>query len=183
MLTQGEPREALTSLALAADIYRHLGWYSELTKVSLAKALVLIDEDQLDDAEELLVRAALDASTVGVADRVRALTQLALINRRRGALEDGLELAQQAVTAAGDSVVGGGAEALREAGLCAHGLGDVQSAVSMWQRALDAFTEMGDREEAAKTSRLLGDHFTDVGDDRAAAAAYRQGLGAVEQLK
>ncbi|MDQ3878255.1 MAG: tetratricopeptide repeat protein [Actinomycetota bacterium] len=182
MLLQGEPREALVSLALAADIYSHLGWYAEATKVSLARALAMTEEGDLDGAQTILVEA-LEGSAVGQADRVRALTQLALISRLKGDLERASNVAQEAIDAAGESVVGAGAEAKREAGICAHALGDSGKAERLWTEALDVFCETGDHEEAAKTARLLGDHFASTGRHEEAVNVYRRGLSSVQALR
>ena len=82
MLTQEDRREALTSLALAEEIYRHLGWYSEAVKVTPGRALVLIDEGDLEQSEALL-RDILEDSVSALSrfDHVKALTQLALVRR------------------------------------------------------------------------------------------------------
>ncbi|MDQ4143793.1 MAG: helix-turn-helix domain-containing protein [Actinomycetota bacterium] len=184
MLTQGERREALASMALAEDLYRHLGWHTETVKVTLGRALALIDAEDLGAAESLLQDVLSGADTsLSRFDRVKGLTQLARVRRLQGAPHEGFEFARQALTVAGQKVPVAAAEAAREAGMCALGLQDSVAALDYCRRALKAFVRFGDHEEAAKTSRLLGDLLTESGDPHGAAAAYRAGLDAVEELR
>lgn len=182
MLSHGQRRDALTSLAMAEDLYRHLGWYSEATKVTLARSSTLIDGGDLAGGEDLL-RVALADEAATRSDRVRALTQLARVRRLRGAVEEGHGLAREALELAGDSFVNSAAEAAREAGLCAFALGRGDEAVALWDRALDGFLASDDHEEVARTAELIGDHLLEAGDAAAAAAAYRRGLGGVSRLR
>lgn len=184
MLTQGESREALASLALAEDLYRHLGWRSEEMKVALAKSFVLTDQGDLEAAERL-IRDALASSgqAVGIVDRIRALTRLALIHRRKGAPADGLDIAKQALKLARSGFKSSAAEAQREAGLCLLDLGDPDAALDHWRMSLATFVKSDDHEEAAKTARLIGDQLSACGDIEGAAEVYRQGLGSVEELR
>ena len=184
MLTQGEPRAALASLALAEDLYRNLGWYRDSVKVALAKSFVLTDQGELEEAEHLLRDAlAGSGSTVSKDDRIRALTRLSLIRRRRGEPEEGLELAKEALKLAGSRFKDSAAEAERELGLCEVALGYPESALDHWRRALEMFVKVRDHEEVAKTARLIGDHLADLGDPDGAAEAYRRGLASVEELR
>lgn len=184
MVTQGEPREALTSLALAEDLYRYLGWHSESVKVTLARSFVLTDQGDLADAENLL-RAAIEGADSGadLVDRVRALTRLAMIRRLDGSLQEGLDLAREAMDEGGKDFPVSVAEAAREAGLCARELGDADKALSYWRQALVLFSDHGDHEETARTCRLIGDHLLQVGDAEGAAEAYRSGLGSVQEIR
>ncbi len=184
LLTQGEPRAALASLALAEDLYRHLGWYSASVKVSLGRSLVLIDEGDLDGAEQLL-RTALVPSDAAISlfDRVKALTQLAVIQRRRGAPSAALGSALEAVELAGPKMPGPGAEAAREAGLCELALGNADAALNHWKTALKGFQGSGDHEEISKTARLIGDHLFEMGDTEGAASIYREALGSLAELR
>ncbi len=183
LLTQGEPREALASLSLAEDVYRQLGWRSEGVKVALARSFVLTDQGDLEAAEEV-IRAAMETegAVVSVADRIRALTRLAHIRRRRGNADEARNLARHAVGLAQDGFGSSRAEAEREFGLCLSELGDADGALTSWRTALEGFIAADDHEEAAKTARLIGDHLLAAGDVEGAAAAYRRGLGAVAEL-
>lgn len=184
LLTQGEPREALMSLALAADLYRHLDWHAEAAKVALAKSFVLTDQGQLVEAEALVNEILAGPSgAVGVADRIRALTRLAFIRRSKGDAKRGLEFALEAIKLAGKKFKNSAAEARREAGLCAMDLEDVTEAMEYWRAALSGFQAARDHEEVAKTARLIGDHLAKAGDTEGALEAYRQGLGSVEDLR
>jgi tetratricopeptide (TPR) repeat protein len=183
MVTQGQPREALTSLAIAEDLYRYLGWHSESMKVTLAKSFVLTDQGRFAEAEELL-RAALETGgAINAADRVRSLTRLALVRRRQGSPQEALELAREAMQEGESSFPVSVAEAAREAGLCARDLDDDDAALSYWRQALELFRAHGHHEEIARTARLIGDHLLEAGDPQAAAEAYKQGLTSVTELR
>lgn len=183
MLTQGEPREALTSLALAEDVYRHLGWQSEAVKVKLAKSFVLTDQEEFQAAENLILDALgePDASIAAV-DEVRALTRLALIARKTGRAEEGLRYANKAIKAAGTAFQSSAAEARREAGLCALELGDERSALTFWRRALKDFMASSDHEEVALTASLLSDHLLETGNKDEALRVLRSAVNSVGEL-
>ena len=177
MVTQGHTREALTSLALAADLYRHLGWYAESVKVAFARSYALTEMGEWEQAETL-IREALDApgSTVNKADRIRILTRLAFIRRNCGDPEEAIELASDAVKLARSGFVTSVAEAEREIGLCQLQLGDPKAALKHWRTALTKYLKAGHKDEAATTAQLIGDLLLKEGDAAGAAAAYREGL-------
>lgn len=184
MVTQGHHREALASLALAEDLYRHLGWYAEAVKVAFARSFSLTKQGEWAEAERL-IREALETpgATVTKRDRITITTRLALIRRNLGDAKGGLELATQALKLARSGFVGSAAEAEREIGLCKLALGDATAALDHWREALAKFQTVGDSEETAKTARLIGDHLAEAGDVEGAAKAYRQGLEAMEELR
>ncbi|MDQ3877762.1 MAG: tetratricopeptide repeat protein [Actinomycetota bacterium] len=181
MMMRKQTREALASLALADEAYRHLGWSSESTKVNLARALVLIDEGELDAAEELLDDSL--SKELSVADKVRAMCELAFLKRTRGEPGQALTIAKQALSLAGTTSVSGAAEAAREVGLCSRLLGDHKTAVSMWRKAIKLYANAENHEEMAKTANLLGDHLFETGDLKAAVVAYKQGLASVTRVR
>lgn len=184
LLTQGEPREALASLALAEDLYRHLGWETESMKVALARSLVLTDQDRLDEAEALITGVLeTKGSKVDKVDRVTALTRLASIRRRRGEPSESLALAQEALKLAGSGFKESAAEARREAGLAAMDLDDAGGALEHWRAALAGFIDTGDHAEIAKTSRLIAEHLASAGDTEGALEAFRQGIASMELLR
>lgn len=184
MMTQGQPREALTSLSLAEDLYRYLGWHTESVKVKLARTFVLTEQGDPSGAGQLL-RDILDREDTRVdrSDRVRALARLAMITRLDGSPQEGLELAREAMREGGKEFPVSVAEATREAGLCFRDLGDAGAALKHWRKALKRFREHGHHEEVARTSRLIGDHLLQAGDPQAAAAAYKQGLSSVTEIR
>ena len=177
LVTQGHTREALTSLALAADLYRHLGWYAESVKVAFARSYALTEMGEWEEAERL-IREALEApgSTVNKADRIRILTRLAFIRRNCGHPKEAVELAMEAVKLSRSGFVSSAAEAEREIGLCQIELGEPESAISHWRKALAKYLKAGHKDEAAATAQLIGDRMLEEGDPAGAAAAYRQGL-------
>lgn len=182
LLTQGEPREALASLSLAEDLYRQLGWQAEAAKVILARSYVVTEQGDLQEAERL-INAALEVASVDRADEIRALTRLAMIRRLLGDPQEGLELAGRARKRAARSFAGSRAEAIREQGMCFYELGDHGSALESWREALKLFGQTSDHEETARTARMIGDRLSEMGDSEGALQAYREGLGAVTELK
>lgn len=184
LLTQGEPREALASLALAEDLFKQLGWHGEAVKVALARSHALIENGELESAERL-VREVLDESTgaVTMSDRAQALVHLSQLRRSAGDAKEGLLLATDVIELAGDSLPTLAAEAQREAGLSASALGDYTGALAFWRKALEQFRQVDMKEDIAKTARLIGDFLMEDGDAAEAAAAYRQGLAAMGELR
>lgn len=182
--TQGQHREALASLALAEDLFRHLDWYSEAVKVSLARSFVLVENAQFEEAESLL-RDALDVAgdTVDRGEEIRTLTRLALVRRKLGDPAEGLALAKKAVGLAGTDFAGSAADARRELGLCHLALGDRSAAIKAWRRALKDFTALGDYQETAATAKLLGDHLAKMGETEEALEVFRLGVASVEELR
>lgn len=183
LLEQKEPRQALVFLARADDIYKQMGWQADAAKVAVARGMVMLDSDDLARAEEMF-RSIVDdpAGAVITRDRARALTGLAQVYRRRGVPEDGRRLTEKALKLTHD-LPGEAAEARREAGMCARATGDSTGALRHWRKALRLYLDIGDKGEVAKTSRLMGDLLMDLGDAEKAAAAYREGLAAMGDLR
>lgn len=184
LASRGEGREALSSLALAEDIYRHLGWYAEAVKVSLARSYVLSEEGRFAEAE-VLVRAALAEAgeTVSEVSRIRALGNLAHMRRVQGFPGEGLAFAEEGLRVAGDGFEGAVGEVYRELGSCALELGDEERAVKSWRKALETFRAAEDHEEAARTAKLLSRHLYAAGDLEGALQVMEQGLSSVEELQ
>ena len=184
LAARGEGREALSSLALAEDLYRHLGWYAEAVKVSLAKSYVLSEDGRYAEAEALIRSALSEAGErVSKVSHIRALCNLALMRRVQGFPGEGLALAEEALRVADGGFEGSVGEAYREAGSCALELGDTDRAVREWRKALDNFRSTGDNEEAARTAKLLGAHLRASGDLEGALEVMEQGLSSVEELR
>lgn len=182
--TQGHHRDALASLALAEDLFRHLDWYSEAVKVSLARSFVLVESGQYEEAESLLRDAlAVAGDTIDPGEEVRALARLALVRRRLGDAPEGLALAKKAVAQAGSPLASPAAEARRELGFCHLATGDSDAAVKAWRRALKDFRQLGDQQEIAATAKLLGEHLVKTGDTTGALEVFRAGLEGVDTLK
>lgn len=184
LLTQGHVREALASLSLAEDLFRQLGWHGEQVKVALARSHALVDNGDLRQAESL-VQDVLERSGDAVtrSDKSQALVHLAQVRRRLQNPGAALEAAKEAAQLAKNELPTIEAEALREAGLCSYELDEPDRALSYWRRALKGFQAVGSKQEIAKTARLIGDHLLDAGDEKKAAAAYREGLAAMGELR
>lgn len=184
LLTQGQPREALTSLALAEELYRHLDWYAEAVKVSLARSYVLTEEKRFDEAEGLILAALEEAGdAIARADEVRALTRLALISRMKGHPEEGLRLSTKALRRAGTEFQGSAAAAHREAGLSSIEVGDVESGFTHLRRSLKDFQEVGNHQEAATTAKILGQALIGRGEVEAGTQVLVEGLDSVADLR
>lgn len=184
LLTRGEPREAMASLALAEDQFRQLGWHSDMVKVAIMRGLVLIEGNDYSSAENLL-RGLLSehAGSVSQTDRVQAMTHLARALRLQGRADEALRLAREAAGESANDIPAVTAYAAREAGSAAAALQDDSSALRFWRKALKLFQELEDKEGVAKTSRLIGDLLMKKGEAKKAAAAYREGLEAMGELR
>lgn len=184
LLTQGETREAMTSLALAEDQFRQLGWHSDIMKVGVTRALVLIEEGAYAAAERLMTDLLEShAEAVSQTDRVLAITNLSRALRLQGSLEKALDTAREAINQGGPDLPAVTAYAAREAGLSAAALKDDQSALRYWRKALKLLQQTDNKEDIAKTSRLIGDLLMKKGRHKEAAAAYREGLAAMAELR
>lgn len=182
--TQGHHREALASLALAEDLFRHLDWYSEAVKVSLARSFVLVENEQYEEAESLLREAlAVAGDTIDPAEEIRTLARLALVRRRLGDPAEGLALAKKALALGSSRFVGPAADARRELGFCHRALGDSAAALKAWRRALADFKAAANQQEVAATAKLLGEHLAESGDTAGALEAFRLALEGVESLR
>ncbi len=180
---RGDRREALASLALAEDLFRHLDWYAQAVKVSLARSFVLTENGQYEEAEAILRDALRDAAdTVDRGEQIRALTRLALVRRKLEDPTEGLALAKKALRLGGSHFAGSAADARRELGLCHLALGDTSAAITAWRRSLKDFRALGDHQEVAATAKLLGKHLAETGNLRGALKVYEEGLGSVQAL-
>lgn len=184
LLNQGDKREAMASLALAEDQFRQLGWHSETVTIGLMRALVLIETDKPGQAETLLQDLlSQHGDAVSGTDRAQALAHLARSLRLQGKHEDARQVAAQALTDMPPGLPAVAAEIEREAGLAAVAEGNEDEAVHRWRKALRLFQEVGHKEDVAKTARLIGDLLIKTGEVNEAAAAYRQGLDAMGELR
>lgn len=184
LLTRGEPREALASLSLAEDLFRQLGWHAEAVKVLLARAYALAERGDLAAAETLFRQVLEDPDMKPTdSERGQALVHLAQVRRRLGDPRDGLELARQVVKLAGSQLKYIAAEANREAALCLQDMQDPEAALRQSRKALKLFQEVENKEDIAKTARFIGDLLMKTGDTKKAAAAYREGLAAMAELR
>lgn len=184
LLTQGEPRDAMASLALAEDQFRQLGWHSDIVKVGIMRALVMIEREDYSAAERLLTELLAEHSdAVSLANRVEGMVHLARAVRLQDRSEHAMEIAVNVVKESGGNLPAVTAYAAREAGLCAADQKDAESALRYWRKALKLFQEVGNKEDIAKTSRLIGDLFLKKGDEKKAVAAFREGLAAMGDLR
>lgn len=181
LLEQGEPREALMFLARAEDTYKQLGWEAEAANVNVARGMVLLEQEDLTRARAMFESVLGDE----VASRVqaRALTGLAQVLRRSDDPKQGLALTQKALEFVDASLAGETAEAKREAGLCAQAAGMNDEALTYWRDALALYKDAGDQAESAKTATFIGDLLMEMGRTDEAAAAYREGLSAMGELR
>jgi transcriptional regulator with XRE-family HTH domain len=184
-LTNRDRRGALAALALAEDAYRQLGWQAQQTKVELAKAMVHIDDDDMDAADHLLSRLARPESQqrLTAGDRSRCLTQLALVRRHQGRLDEASALVSEALGAVEGRIPIEAAEAHREAGLVAYEVRDGGTAERNWRAALQLFLEAGHHEEAAKTARLLAEYLRGQARLDDALDVYAQATMSLESLR
>jgi tetratricopeptide (TPR) repeat protein len=184
LLTQGDTREAMASLALAEDQFRQLGWHSDIVKVGIIRALVLIEREEYPAAERLLTDLLSDhAEAVSLTNQGEAMTHLSRVFRLQGRPKEGLEIVSKVMKETGTALPAVTAYATREAGLCALALRDTDLALRHWRKALKLFHDLGNKEDIAKTAHLIGDQLLKAGDDKKAAAAYKEGLAAMGELR
>lgn len=185
MLEQQQPREALMFLARAEDMYKVLGWQAERARVRVASGLVHLEHDDFKRAEAAFsfVLDPEESSLVTPREKARALIGLARIARQSGDLDESLDLARKAFRLTGADAPAEGAEAKREAGMAAAGLGQPDTALKYWKAALALYKSAGIRSEAARTARLIGEELERRGDDKAAANVYREVLSGLEEVR
>jgi tetratricopeptide (TPR) repeat protein len=183
MLTQRKRREAIEALASAEELYGQLGWHSEITKVTITRAIALIEDGELEEAENVLRELLGSLERVSPTDRARVLSQLSQVVRRRGDPKESLNLAREAMRIAGSAIPMEAAEANREAGDALKELGDSEGALKHWRRALKLYRRLGHYKESAQTSRQIGDHLHESGELEAAAKVYREGLAELEEVR
>ncbi len=179
-LVQGKIEDAERSLQRAEDAYRQLSLRTELGGTFLARGYVLSRDGRLGEAREQLEQAIRVFDETGnEKDLVRALNELARVERVEGNGERARELLQRTIRTVGASDAPIAAWAHRELALTAphEESGEAEEHLRI---AIDLYARAEQTVDLAVTYRALGDVLDERGDRDGAFEAYRTGILALE---
>jgi tetratricopeptide (TPR) repeat protein len=179
-LTQGRIDESLRSLGRAEDAYRQLDLKTDMGYAHLARGYVLSREGQLSLAREELDRA-LDTfeETGDQKNLIRALNELARVERLERELDRAQQLLERSIALAGNTDTPILAWAHRELGLVLHDR-DPAAAEKNFRVAIELYERSEQPAELAVSYRALGDLLHANGQRDAGCDAYRTGILALE---
>jgi len=179
-LVNGDLDAAHRSLQRAEDAYRQLDLKAEIGFAYLARGYVFSREGRLAEAREELERALeIFRETADEKDVVRALNELARVERLGERLDRAQELLEQSITLMGTSDTPILAWAHRELGLVL-GERDIWAAEKHLRMAIELYELSEQSVDIAVTYRALGDLASARGDSDASCEAYRTGILALE---
>ncbi len=179
-LTTGRVEDALRSLRRAEDAYRQLDLRSEMGGAHLARGYVLSREGRLAEARKQLERAReIFEATGDEKDLVRAINELARVERLEGNTDRARELLERSIALTGESDAPILAWAHRELGL-ALGEDNPRAAEKHLRLSIELYERAEQAVDIAVTYRALGDLLRSRDDEAAACEAYRTGILALE---
>jgi transcriptional regulator with XRE-family HTH domain len=179
-LEQGRIDDAQNSLRRADEVYRRCNLQTESAGAHLALGYVASREgDVVHARSELMDAIAIFEETSNEPDLVRALNELARVERLEGATDAARELLERSISLTGSNDVPILAWAHRELGLT---FVDDDGAVAEkhFRTAIDLYERSELSFEIAITYRALGDLLRGRGGLEAASDAYRTGIMALE---
>jgi tetratricopeptide (TPR) repeat protein len=179
-LVQGKVDEATRSLQRAEDAYRLLNLKTETGGAHLARGYVLSREGSLPQAREQLQEALrIFEEANDEKDLVRALDELARVERLEGNSDRAKELLERSIALMGESDTPILAWAQRELGLTVAET-DPRAAEKHFRTAIDLYERAEQAVDIAVTYRVLGDLLRSRGEQAAGFEAYRTGILALE---
>lgn len=180
-LVQGRIEEAERSLQRAEDAYRQLALQAELGGTYLARGYVASRDGRLGEAREHLERAVrVFEETANEKDLMRALNELARVERLQGDLDRAIALLERVIGIAHDKDTSVEAWAHRELGLALVDR-EPERAEKHLREAIVLYERAGQAADLAASYRALGDVLEARGDREGAFQAYRTGILALEQ--
>jgi tetratricopeptide (TPR) repeat protein len=181
-LTGGRIADATASLQRAEDIYRQLGWLTEMGGAHLARGIVLSRQGERTDAQRELERAReIFERTSNAKDLARAMNELARVARLDGRAGDARDLLERSIALVGSNDDPILAWAHRELGTVLSGLGDA-GAEKHLRIAIELYERSEQATAIAVTYGALGDVLRGQGDEIGGSEAYRAGIRAIELL-
>ncbi len=179
-LVQGKTEDALRSVQRAEEAYRQLHLRTETGGAHLARGYVLSREGRLQEARaQLELAAGIFEETGNDKDLVRALNELARVERLEGNVDRATSLLARSTALMGESDLPILAWAHRELGL-ALAEGDAVAAEKNLRVAIELYERAEQAVDIAVTYRALGDLLCARGDTESGHDAYRTGIMALE---
>jgi tetratricopeptide (TPR) repeat protein len=181
-LHEGRIDDAQRSLRRADEVYRHRNLKTEMAGAHLALGLVASREGDLPQARSELEDAiAIFEETSNQPDLIRALNELARVERLERSPERAAELLERSISLMGSNDTPLLAWAHRELGFTLAD-DDVSVAEKHFRTAIELYERSEQSFETAITYRALGDLFRGRGEGEAACEAYRTGIMALEPV-
>jgi tetratricopeptide (TPR) repeat protein len=175
-LEEGRIEDAQRSLRRADEVYRQRDLKTESAGAHLALGYVASRQGDLAHARgELMDAVAIFEETANEPDLIRALNELARVERLEGAIGAARELLERSIALTGSSDAPILAWAHRELGFT-FADDDPSVAEKHFRTAIDLFERSEQPFEIAITYRALGDVLQGRGEREAASDAYRTGI-------
>lgn len=182
-LEEGLAEDAQRSLRRADEVYRQRDMKTESAGAHLALGYVASREGDLTHARsELLHAIAIFEETSNEPDLIRALNELARVERLEGAIGSARELLERSIGLTGNSDAPILAWAHRELAFT-FADDDASVAEKHLRTAIDLFERSEQPVEIAITYRALGDVLQGRGDEAGASDAYRTGIMSLEPAR
>lgn len=183
LLYQGQGSDALQALHRAEEIFAAIGWKTELAKAYIAQGIVAAEKDDFRAARSSL-RSAIDLLETLAApnDQVRALQELARVERLSGKPDRAKKLLMRAIPLLERTDLLTRAMTYRELGLISAD-SEPNEAQKHLEAAVDLYRQARASNEAAGTLRQLGRLFRARGDLDASLRMYEEALDAIEERK
>ena len=179
-LEEGRIEDAQRSLRRADEVYRQRDLKTESAGAHLALGYVASRDGDLANARiELLDAVAIFEETANEPDLIRALNELARVERLEGAIGAARALLERSIALTGSSDAPILAWAHRELGTT-YADDDPTIAEKHFRTAIDLFERSEQPIEIAITYRALGDVLQARGEHEAASDAYRTGIMSLE---
>lgn len=179
-LEEGRTEDAQHSLRRAEQVYRQRDLKTESAGAQLALGYVASRQGDLASARgELMDAVATFEETANEPDLIRALNELARVERLEGAIVSARELLERSIALTGSSDAPILAWAHRELGTT-YADDDASVAEKHFRIAIDLFERSEQPIELAITYRALGDVLHGRGELEAASDAYRTGIMSLE---
>jgi tetratricopeptide (TPR) repeat protein len=180
-LVQGRIDDAQHSLQRAEDAYRQLNLKAERGGAHLARGYVLSRDGRLEEARVQLEQAlGIFEDTHNEKDLVRALNELARVERLEGNGDRARKLLERSIATMGEGDTPILAWAHRELGLTLLDR-NATGAEKNFRIAIELYERSEQAVDTAVTYRALGDLLNAGGDREAGYEAYRTGILALER--
>lgn len=181
LLYDGNSDDALASIRKAEELAAMGGWRNRQAKAQIAEGLVLSKKEKYGQARRRFLEAlTIIATAPTTSDEVRALNELARVERLSGMTKEAIEHLRTSEGLLTEEDNHDRAFNSREFGLCLL-TEDPAEAERLLNQAMDLFRIVDDRREMASTAKVLGDLLASNGRVEEALQVMRSGLEAVEE--
>lgn len=183
LLYQGRIGDAMTALQDAERSYAEIQWEHDLAQVKIAQGIVLAEKEEYVDSKRILSEAvAILKKGPNALDQVRAVNELARVERLEGNLETALEWLGSTEDLLGESDLLEQAAWNREKALAIKAR-DLDTTEKLLKAAAHLYRQADAHIEVASTFRHLAELREARGDLQGSLSAYRDAVIAIEERR